>query len=122
MAKKKSTSKKAARAKPTSWSTRGIINENAPNYDYRSAVTAQVFGTDVYDKESKHWGSRIPDNPTMKALGMDGRTLKSVNHPTFDLTAEGEREAGYNFASGKDRRLKSVPGKKAAKKEKKKGK
>jgi|TARA_R110000751_G_scaffold72474_5_gene146971 hypothetical protein len=88
-------------------------------YDYRSAVTAQIFGTDVYDKESKHWGSRIPDNPTMKALGMDGRTLKSVNHPTFDLTAEGERKAGYNFASGKDRRLKSVPGKKVVKKKKK---
>lgn len=78
------------------------------DYDYASAYMAKIFGADVYDKRSKHYGSRIPNTPLTDAIGLGGRILKSENHPTFDKTVEGERRAGYSFVSDKNRKLKSV--------------
>lgn len=78
------------------------------DYDYASAYMAKIFGANVYDKKSKHYGSRIPNTPLTDAIGLGGLILKSEDHPTFDKTVEGERRAGFSFVSDKNRRLKSV--------------
>jgi len=40
-----------------------------------------------------HMGSRNPQT---------GQILKGKNHPTFNKTAEGERQAGYEMYKGDD--------------------
>jgi len=85
------------------------------DYDYAAAYMAKAFGSDPYDKKSKHWASRVPETTVNKAIGLGGRILKSQNHPTIDKTIDGEAAAGYSTYSTKDRKMWS-------KKSKKKGK
>tara|TARA_R110000803_G_C11830161_1_gene303166 strand:- start:31 stop:651 length:621 start_codon:yes stop_codon:yes gene_type:complete len=80
------------------------------DYDYTSAYMAKMFGVDLYDKKSKHWGSRVPNTPTTDAIGLGGRILKSQDHSTFDKTVAGEAKAKHNLASDKNRNLISIPG------------
>jgi hypothetical protein len=47
-----------------------------------------------------HWPSRVPST---------GLLLKGTNHPTWNLTVEGERQAGYEIYKGKDGRYYSRP-------------
>jgi hypothetical protein len=79
------------------------------DYDYAAAYMAKMFGSDPYDPKSKHWASRIPENPVTEAIGLAGRILKSQNHPTIDMTMRGEAEAGYLPYSTKDRKMWSKP-------------
>jgi len=44
---------------------------------------------------NKHWPSREPKS---------GQILKGRAHPTFHLTEQGEREAGYEMYKGRDGR------------------
>ena len=80
------------------------------DYDYTSAYMAKMFGVDLYDKKSKHWGSRVPNTPTTDAIGLGGRILKSQDHNTFDKTIAGEKAANHYLASDKNRNLISIPG------------
>ena len=76
------------------------------DYDYAAAYLAQIFGAGpMYDKKSKHYASRVPSTAMTKAVGLDGRILKSMDHPTFHLTEKGERAAGYTIRSRKNRKL-----------------
>jgi len=88
------------------------------DYDYASAHMAKVFGVDLYDRKSKHWGSRVPNTPVMDAIGLGGRILKSQDHNTFDKTVAGEKKANHNLASDKNRNLISIPASAKPKKKK----
>ena len=84
--------------------------QDGDDYDYVSAYMAKIFGLDLYDKKSKHWGSRVPNTPITDAIGLGGRILKSQDHETFDKTIAGEQAANHYLASDKNRNLISIPG------------
>lgn len=64
-------------------------------YDY---ATAKAGG--LKPDETGHWPSRFPKT---------GQILKGQKHPTYNLTLEGEKEAGYEIYKGKDGRYYSRP-------------
>ena len=57
-------------------------------YDY---ATAKKYG--ITADESGHWPSRVPQT---------GQILKGRGHKTFNKTAEGEKQAGYEIVKGVD--------------------
>jgi hypothetical protein len=64
-------------------------------YDMKSAETAGMK-----PDENGKWGSRVPDGPN------EGLILKYEDHPTFQATIDGEKEAGYTiFKNKKNGRL-----------------
>jgi hypothetical protein len=65
------------------------------DYDYDTAQKAGL-GPD----ETGHWPSRDPKS---------GKILKGRKHPTFHLTVEGEKAAGYVIKKGDDNRYYSQP-------------
>lgn len=73
----------------------GPFNPFGSDYDIWGALDAGL-GPD----ESGHWPSRDP---------VSGRILKGMKHPTWPLTVEGERAAGYEIVPGEDARLYSQP-------------
>jgi hypothetical protein len=68
---------------------------NTSEYDYFNAAPEMAP-----TKEGQHWDSRNP---------YTGRLLKREDHPTFDLTVEGEKQAGYKIIRGYDGNLYSIP-------------
>lgn len=64
-------------------------------YDYETAERSGL-GPD----ETGHWPSRDPQS---------GQILKGRKHPTFKLTVEGEKKAGYVIKKGSDNRYYSHP-------------
>ena len=64
-------------------------------YDYE---TAEKYG--ISPDETGHWPSRTPET---------GQILKGRKHPTFHLTEQGEKEAGYYITKRKDGRYYSQP-------------
>ena len=64
-------------------------------YDY---ITAEAAG--LYPDATGHWPSRDPSS---------GQILKGRSHPSFNLTEQGEREAGMQIAKGADGRYYSQP-------------
>ena len=73
------------------------FNPEGKGYDYGSAKKAGL------KKEDGHWPSRDPKT---------GLILKGTNHPTFKLTKEAEKKAGYEIYKGKDGRYYSKKKKK----------
>jgi len=81
---------------------------SSQDYDHGTAVLADILGAGpMYDKNSGHHGSRVPVTPLTRGAGIDGRILKSSDHPTFNLTEQGEAEQGNRFYSRKDGNLHS---------------
>jgi hypothetical protein len=68
---------------------------NTSEYDYFNAAPEMAP-----TKEGQHWDSRNP---------YTGRLLKREDHPTFDLTVEGEKQAGYKIIRGYNGELYSIP-------------
>jgi len=66
---------------PEDWGVPPIFDPEGADYDY---ATARAAGLDV--DATGHWPSRDPRT---------GVILKGRNHPTYALTEQGEREAGY---------------------------
>ena len=66
----------------------GYFDPEGSGYDMNSAIRAGM----KRDKTG-HMGSRNPQT---------GQILKGKNHPTFNKTAEGERQAGYEMYKGDD--------------------
>ena len=77
----------------------GAFDPESSEYDMKSAKAAGL-GPD----ETGHWPSRDPQT---------GLILKGSGHPTFNLTIEGERDAGYEIHKGEDGRYYSKPTAKA---------
>lgn len=71
-----------------------IFDPNGTGYDME---TAEKFGLQA--DETGHWPSRAPN----------GQILKGATHETFEKTVQGEKDAGYVIARGKDGRLYSQP-------------
>ena len=72
---------------------RSPLEQRAMDYDWESAMAAEM----TPDAEGK-WASRVPSGPN------EGLILKSVDHPTFDMTIDGEMEAGMEWFKGSDGR------------------
>lgn len=70
---------------PEGFVLEGFDPEGA-GYDYE---TAEAYG--LKPDETGHWPSRIPQT---------GQILKGQRHPTYNLTVEGERKAGYEIVKG----------------------
>jgi hypothetical protein len=64
-------------------------------YDYETAEKSGL-GPD----KTGHWPSRDPQS---------GQILKGRKHPTYKLTVEGEKNAGYVIKKGPDNRYYSHP-------------
>jgi len=63
-----------------------------PDYDYESAADAmEETGALLYDKESKHFSSRVPRGQN------EGMLLKAPGHETYEEMVRGENEAGYQI-------------------------
>lgn len=74
----------------------GVFDQD---YDMENAVAAGLQAD-----ETGHWPSRVPTGPN------EGMLLKSEKHPTFGLTTQGERDAGYIlWRRNKDKQLFSFP-------------
>ncbi len=76
---------------------RGLRPGFQDGYDYWSALAA---GIQREPGANGHMPSRVPQT---------GLILKSEDHPTFKLTAQGEVDAGYELYRGKDGRYYSRP-------------
>ncbi len=76
---------------------RGLRPGFQDGYDYWSALAAGVQREPGVDG---HMPSRVPQT---------GMILKSEDHPTFNLTLQGEKDAGYELYRGKDGRFYSRP-------------
>lgn len=74
-----------------------------PNYDYESARKAGMGPQSAPGPNQGHWQSRVPSGPK------EGLILKSVNHPTFNLGVQGEKEVGNKMYSAPDGRIYSHP-------------
>ena len=68
--------------------TETVFDPEGVGYDYE---TAEKYG--ITPDESGHWPSRVPE---------PGQILKGRGHETFDKTAEGEKQAGYEIVKGED--------------------
>ncbi len=72
-----------------------VFDPEGSGYDYDTAIK---YG--ITPDETGHFPSRVPET---------GQLLKGRNHPTFNKTIEGEKNAGYEIYKGNDGRYYSKP-------------